>query len=96
MPNCFQLLRGGEAVPFNTVDEEMCAHFGEPCDADRYFRKWYNCIGWNLAMGRSFDEIKAIYSEPNWADSGLLPVVEWLAANFTPSSWYEPSHRSKP
>ncbi len=95
MPNCFQLLRGDEAVPLITVDEEMCAHFGEPCDPDRYFRGWYDCIGFDLAMGRSFDAIKAIYAGPDWVDSGLLPVAEWLAANFTSRSWYEPSHRGK-
>jgi hypothetical protein len=93
MPNCFQLLREGVAVPLATVDEEMCAHFGEPCDPDRYFRSWYSCVGWDLSMGRTYDQIREIYADPSWAEYGILPVVEWLAANFTPRSWYEPSHQ---
>lgn len=91
MPNCFQLTRGGVAVPLATIDEEMCRHFDEPCDPDRYFRAWYACIGWDLAMGRSFEEIKKIYAGPEYDGSGLLAVAEWLEANFAPRSWYEPS-----
>jgi hypothetical protein len=95
MPNCFQLIRNGEAVPLLTIDAEMCRHFEEPCDPDRYFREWYGCIGYDLARGRSFEEIKAIYAAPEYAESGLLPVAEWLDANFAPQSWYEPSSRSR-
>lgn len=93
MPNCFQLLRDGQAVALTQVDEEMCHHFGEPCDPDRYFREWYACVGYDLATGKSFPEIAAIYAAPPWEDAGLAPVVAWLAANFTARSWYEPSHR---
>ncbi len=95
MPNCFQLLRDGAAVPLSEIDEEMCRHLGEPCDPNRYFREWYDLIGYDLAMGRSFEQIETIYASPEWAESGLLPVVQWLRANFTPRSWYEPSHRSR-
>lgn len=89
MPNCFQLVRDGSAVPLVQVDEEMCRHFGEPCDSDRYFRAWYATIGYDLAMGRTFEEIRAIYSAPEWTEAELGPVVDWLAANFSPRSWYE-------
>ena len=90
MPNCFQLIRNGKAVPLVKIDEEMCLHFGEPCDPDRYFRCWYDCIGYDLAAGRSFEEIKVTYAAPTWDDSGLLPIVEWLESNFSSRSWYEP------
>lgn len=89
MPNCFQLLRDGAAVPLSEIDQEMCRHFEEHCDPEVYFRDWYSSIGYDLAMGRSFEQIEAIYAIPEWAESGLLPVVQWLRANFTPSSWYE-------
>ena len=89
MPNCFQLLRGDVAVPLSEIDEEMCRHFGEPCDSNRYFREWHDLIGYDLAMGRSFEQIEATYAGPKWADSGLLPIAQWLRANFTPRSWYE-------
>lgn len=89
MPNCLKLLRDGIAVPLVQIDEEMCRHFGEPIHPRLYFRAWYECIGWNLAMGRSFEEIRAIYADPEWADSGLSAVAQWLEAHFTPQSWHE-------
>ena len=95
MPNCFQLIRNGKAVPLVKIDEELCLHFKEPCNADRYFREWYDCIGYDLALGHSFEKIKVTYAAPEYAESGLLPVAEWLEANFTPQSWYEPSSRSR-
>lgn len=95
MPNCFKLIRNGEAVPLAKIDEEMCLHFAEPCDENRYFREWYICIGYDLAQGHSFEKIKAAYAAPEYAEFGLVPVVEWLEANFTPQSWYEPSSRSR-
>jgi hypothetical protein len=91
MPNCFQLIRDGEAVPLVKVDEEMCQHFGAVCDADVYFRAWYNTIGYDLAMGRSFLEIEEIYASPPWEGSGLTEVARWMSANFSSRSWYEPS-----
>lgn len=93
MPNCFQLTRNGEAVPLAKIDEEMCRHFNAPCDPDRYFREWYGSIGYDLAMGRSFEEIKTLYGAPEYAEFGLVPIAEWLEANFKPRSWYEPSSR---
>ena len=95
MPNCFKLIRNGEAVPLVKIDEEMCLHFQEPCNEDRYFREWYGCIGYDLAMGHSFEKIKATYAAPEYAEFGLLAVAEWLEANFTPQSWYESSSRSR-
>jgi hypothetical protein len=88
MPSCFQLLRNGTAVPLTEIDEEMCRHFGEPCDPKRWFREWYDCIGYDLSMGRTFEDIAKTYAAPEYAD--LLDVAQWLAANFTPRSWYEP------
>ncbi len=89
MPNCFQLLRDGAAVPLSEIDEEMCRHFEEHCDPEVYFRDWYSSIGYDLAMGRSFEQIEAIYASPEWAEFGLLPIAQWLRANFTPRSWHE-------
>jgi hypothetical protein len=85
MPNCFQLLRGGAAVPLSDVDEEMCRHFDAPCDAKHYFEDWYDVIGFDLAGGRSFAEIRATHAE----HPVLVQVTDWLEANFTVRSWYE-------
>ena len=87
MPNCFQLLRGGIAVPLNEVDEEMCRHFGAPCHPDDYYEFWYDTIGFGLASGRSFDEIRSTFSDfPK-----VVEAANWIEANFTARSWYEQS-----
>lgn len=91
MPNCFQLLRAGVAVPLSQVDEEMCRHFNVPCDPELYFEDWYIRVGYDLAQGHSFDEIKT-----RSADSPILgQVIDWLAANFTVHSWYEMKSRPR-
>jgi hypothetical protein len=91
VPNCFQLLRNGEAVSLNVVDEEMCRYFEAPCDPERYYAEWYLNVGWDLAMGESFVEIRAKYED----GTDLARVVDWLAANFTARSWYAPRSRSR-
>ena len=89
MPNCFQLLRGGVAVPLDKVDEEMCRHFGRPCDPERYFESWYDIIGRKLAMGERWDEIGATIAE-HYAEFPILAqIASWLEANFETRSWYE-------
>ncbi len=97
MPRCFQLLRDGAAVPLAQIDEEMCRHFGAACDADRYFHGWYDAIGYDLAAGDSFDQIRARYQEALWqeADPVLAQIAAWLAENFTARSWWESKSHSK-
>lgn len=85
MPNCFQLLRDGVAVTLATIDEEMCRHFGAQCDPVRYYEAWYDAIGWELAMGRSFDQIRVTLAEyPQ-----LVEIATWLEQNFTSNAWHE-------
>lgn len=93
MPNCFRLLRGGVAVPIVDVDAEMCRYFSADCDPNRWFRGWYDFVGFDLAMGKSFDEIRASYREDPYLIY-LIEVVDWVEANFTVDSWYET--RSRP
>ena len=85
MPNCFQLLRNGNAVPLNTIDEEMCRHFGAPCHEKHYFEGWYDFIGYELARGQSFAEIRLTYAN----SPILVQIVDWLEANFQVNAWYE-------
>jgi hypothetical protein len=69
MPNCFQLCRDGQAVALQQIDEEMCNHFNAPCDPVRWFRGWYDFIGFDLATGRDFAQIRAIYeADPDLSD----------------------------
>lgn len=85
MPNCFQLLRDGSALPLNQIDEEICRHFNEPCHKTRYYQGWYDTIGFDLAAGQSFDQIRTAYADfPK-----LVEIANWLEANFTVRHWYE-------
>jgi hypothetical protein len=85
MPNCFQLLRDGAAVPLAAIDEEMCRHFESPCHPIYYYANWYDTIGYKLAMGQSFDQIR----ETLTAYPQLVKIANWLEQNFAVSSWYE-------
>ena len=85
MPNCFQLLRDGVAIPLAAVDEEMCRHFEAPCHPTRYYESWYDTIGYGLAQGRSFDEIRSTYADiPR-----LVEVATWIETHFTVRAWHE-------
>jgi hypothetical protein len=86
MPNCFQLLRDGKAVPLSTVDEELCKHFGAECHPIRYYEAWYDCVGYGLASGHSFDKIRDTYADlPK-----IVEIANWIEAHFEVRSWYEP------
>lgn len=91
MPNCFQLCRDGAAVPLLDIDEEMCRYFGVACDPKAWHHAWYDIVGYALAMGRTFDEIRARYEDPH-----LREIVDWLANNFTPRAWYELKSHPRP
>ena len=93
MPQCFQLLRDGKAVPLSSIDEEMCRHFDVTPDPVRYFSLWYDVIGYQLATGNSWDEIRKLL-EKDYADLPILvQISDWLQANFEVRSWYElPGH----
>lgn len=85
MPNCFQLLRDGVAVPLVQIDEEMCRHFGATCHPIRYYESWYDAIGYELAMGRSFEQIKVTLVEyPQ-----LVEIINWLEQRYTVNAWHE-------
>ena len=101
MPNCFTLTRRSNLeagpVPLNTIDAEMCQFFNEPVDPKRWYQNWYNTIGFDLAMGNSFEQIRADYLADRVADdqsafdawTKLIEIVDWLEANFTADAWYE-------
>ena len=90
MPNCFQLLRDGVAVPLATIDEEMCLHFGVECHRSRYFNSWFDIIGYDLAKGLTFNEIKTSLASASYDNlSTLVQIAEWLEARFTANAWAE-------
>jgi len=100
MPNCFNLTRIGESEPtkLQTIDDMMRAHFGAPADPVKWYLGWYNSVGFALAVGKRFSEIKKIYRdyvaeshEP--ADEQMVKVIEWLEENFESNAWAEIGRR---
>lgn len=99
MPACFQLFRKGEseAVPLNTIDEEICAHMEVPVHDTYYCGDWFNTIGFKLAMGYSFDRIigyydgGAVFSKDDDREycETLLKIAKFLSERFTQNAWYE-------
>jgi hypothetical protein len=89
MPNCFSLTKIGEEEPTNllNVDTELWCHFEgkEPDGNTKWYRYWHETVGLELAMGRSFEEIKEALPE----NTKMLPLVEYLEKNYTVRAWYE-------
>lgn len=88
MPNCFQLIQDGEAVRLQEVDDKMREHFGAPPDAERWYEQWYDTVGFALALGKDWTEIRAMF-----ADCELDPVIDWLETNYTVDAWVEVGRR---
>ena len=91
MPAYFQLYpkNSDEPAKFADVDDKMRAHFNAPPDPDKYLCGWYDSIGMRLALGQSFDEIRAEWFSYNEAEGydELIDILDWLEANYTPNSW---------
>jgi hypothetical protein len=90
MPACFQLYRkadgeNAEPVAFQTIDEEMCAHFNVPCDPVKYLHGWYDNIGFSLAIGKNWDQMREIFKTP-----GTHAIIDFLEARYTPSAFWQP------
>lgn len=106
MPNCFQLTRKTEPekgpVSLNAIDAELCGVLGREVHPTAYCMGWFDYIGFKLAMGRSFEEIKAKIISSIAENQGagkeagdveyyqdMLTLANYLDANFTSDSWAE-------
>ncbi len=91
MPNCFTLTRKSTGpVPLNKIDEEICAMMGVPFHPVKYHQGWYGTIGFALAMGDTFEKIKADIAKGDWVPKEpLLKIVNWLDTNFVANAWYQ-------
>lgn len=76
---------GQQAVPenFTEIDNAMCQHFGVEPDPDYFYRSWYDLIGFGLAVGRTYAELRELAP-------GYAPVIDWLEANYTVKAYYCP------
>ena len=76
MPVCYQLYRKSNqqegAVKLQIVDEEMCAHFNEPVHETRWYYDWHNSIGFRLAMGKTFEQIRTEFAKEAAEDRAAI------------------------
>lgn len=103
MPNCFQLIdkTTGQPVILQKLDDKICEHMGVTPDPVKYYRCWFDIIGFKLACGKNFDQIRADLNQlleedkddPDerafWED--LLKVLDFIVAGYESSAWYESS-----
>lgn len=82
MAACFSLTKIGETEPavLQEVDNDMARFFGVEPDPVKWYRNWYNEVGFRLALGWSLDKITQEY--PEW-----VSVCDWLQANYTSDAW---------
>jgi hypothetical protein len=101
MPACFQLFPKNDptkAAALSQVDDAMCAHFQVEPDPVRYYHWWFDSIGYRLATGKTFDEIRKEYVSYREEDrlaqrdesvhARLIEIVDWLDENYSPNSFY--------
>jgi hypothetical protein len=92
MPACFALTRKGESSPAHipSIDDAMRVHFGAPPHETEWYLGWYDILGLAFAMGASMSDVRDTAIE--WYPH-LVPVAEWLDANYTVEAWTEVGRR---
>jgi hypothetical protein len=94
----FQLRRKGEPdsepIDLNALDEEICKRYGETPHERRYYLGWYDSIGFRLALGDSWDAIRAGLQPEEKDDdayrdvlSRLREIATWLEEQFEVRAW---------
>ena len=97
MPNCIQLIsrETNEATKFSTIDDRLCQWLGVEPDKERYHAAWYDIIGFRLALGQSFAQIKEYFTKEmqtsKYSDeyAHLWRIADWLETNYTCNAWAE-------
>jgi len=102
MPACFTLTRKGESTPSSLqhIDDEMRQAFCEEPDEVRWLWGWYDTIGYGLALGRDWAQLREQFAEDpaeseqtNMFRRRMLAVIYWLEANYIPNAWAEVGKR---
>lgn len=84
MPACFQLIGKdtGQPTKFQQIDDEMRVHFGVEPDPVRWYKGWYDYIGFTLATGGDWAKCREIFE-------GLDEVIDYLEQRYTYNQWQE-------
>lgn len=81
----------GEATKFAEIDVALARAFGDAPHEDNWYENWYNVLGIQLAMGNSWDELRAHCRE--WYDDmpergeKLTVICDWLEERYTVHCW---------
>lgn len=88
MPNCFTLTKIGASEPTKLVDidAELCQHFGVPVDEHKWFRDWYNSVGFGFALKGDYGSNRQMWE----GFPELLEIIDWLETRYTVDAWYSP------
>lgn len=95
MPNVLKLRDRATGRVFENrglieVDNDMCAAFGIEPDPVTFYEGWVDNIGFRLACGQSFDDLRADYQDEKFDEAfriKRLRVIEYLAARFDNDSY---------
>jgi hypothetical protein len=71
---------------FIKLDNDMCAHFGVNPDPNEFYKDWLGILGWRIALGSTWDEIRSEFHEmtsgyPAEAQDLTPPylrIIDWL------------------
>lgn len=94
MPNCFSLTRKSEPekgpVKLTQIDLEVASFMSVPCHDKYWCYNWYNVIGFGLAMGKTFADLREKeIKEPDEYSENMIKIIDFLDANFTADAWVE-------
>lgn len=98
MPNCFQLTKKGDNEPstLNSIDEAICIHLGVEVHPQVYCAGWYDYIGFALAMGKDWAQIRQRLADTvrEFPDEGTTEwaavmgkILQFLEDNYTADAW---------
>jgi hypothetical protein len=100
MPAYFQLTPKGASKPeaLATIDDKICAHFGEKPDEKYWHENWYDIIGFRLATGSSIEEIREYFASQRKSDvdqetinyyNKLDLILNFIETNYEVKAWHE-------
>ena len=99
MPNCFALKRKSEPekgnVSLTKIDEEICNLLHREVHDKIWCCNWYNIIGFDLAMGKTFAQIRQGLIDKPYPECNeeYKKIVDYLDENFVVDSWVEIGRR---
>lgn len=94
MPAYFKLIdkETGEVANAQRLDNRMWRELGnsEP-HPKRWYGDWYDLIGLDLALGKSFEEVRQRLMESEWTGARTLDALDFIAERYDVDS----GHMSK-